>query len=183
MAEEQLQQFLEKVAQLNQLVALIEGNPQLRERLSACSNHLEVVALAADQGLQIGQRWGEPILQTNAAVNNLWASAAPPPGGERVQLLLEGKGLRLELIHSVAASTPSGQWYNQPMGEWVALLTGSAQLRFADEPTARNLGAGDWFWIAPNRCHRVEACSGSGGCLWLTLFIEPKLMAIEQFNP
>ena len=104
MAEEQLQQFLEKVAQLNQLVALIEGNPQLRERLSACSNHLEVVALAAEQGLQIGQRWGEPILQTNAAVNNLWASAAPPPGGERVQLLLEGKGLRLELIHSVAAS-------------------------------------------------------------------------------
>ncbi len=181
MAEEQLQQFLKKVDQLNQLVALVKSDSELRERLSACSNHQEVVTLAAEQGLQIGQRWGEPksqapILQASAQQNNLWLSAAPPPGQEQLQSLLQAKGVRLELIHSNAAATPEGQWYDQPLGEWVALLTGSAQLRFEDETSPRNLEAGDWFWIAPRRRHRVDACEGGAGCLWLTLFVDSSLI-------
>ena len=53
----------------------------------------------------------------------------------------------------------------------VALLQGSAQLRFQDEPEPRQLHAGDWLWIAPHRRHRVEATDGGRGCLWLALFL------------
>jgi cupin 2 domain-containing protein len=98
-------------------------------------------------------------LQASASDYNLWSSAVPAPGQERLQLLLQAKGLQLELVHPCAAKTPPGQWYDQPMGEWVALLTGSALLRFAD-----------------------EACDGGGGCLWLTLFIDPQLLLPPQIH-
>ena len=61
MAEEQLQRFLRKVEQLNALVALIEADPLLRERLAQCDTHQQVVDLAAELGLEIGRRWGEAI--------------------------------------------------------------------------------------------------------------------------
>ena len=60
MAEEQLQQFLAKVAALNAFVALSEADPALRERLRDCSTHHEVVALARRHGFEIGRRWGDP---------------------------------------------------------------------------------------------------------------------------
>ena len=46
MAEAQLQQFLEKVSQLNAFVALSEADPTVRAALAACSSHHEVVKLA-----------------------------------------------------------------------------------------------------------------------------------------
>ena len=92
-------------------------------------------------------------------------------GTEQIEVLLQQGGLRLERIHSCAASTPPGQWYDQEQGEWVALLQGSAQLRFEDEPEPRQLHAGDWLWIAPHRRHRVEATDGGRGCLWLALYL------------
>ena len=56
MAEAQLQQFLEKVRQLNAFVALSEAQPELREALRACDQHHEVVALAAQFGFDTAHR-------------------------------------------------------------------------------------------------------------------------------
>ena len=171
MAEEQLQRFLRKVEQLNALVALIEADPLLRERLAQCDTHQQVVDLAAELGLEIGRRWGESDPPAASEQRNLLASPPPPVGTEQTEMLLQQGGLRLERIHSCAASTPPGQWYDQEQGEWVALLQGSAQLRFEDEPQPRQLHAGDWLWIAPHRRHRVEATDGGRGCLWLALYL------------
>jgi len=180
-SEQQLQRFLHKVDQLNELVAQIKADPALRAQLSACETHQQVVELAAAQGLEIGRRWGEndppppPESSKKTGLTNLFHSLPPAAGSERVELLLEGRGLKLELIHSCAASTPAGQWYDQPLGEWVLLVQGSAQLRFADADSAQQLQPGDLLWIPPHRLHRLEASDGGRGCLWLTLFVAPEL--------
>ena len=174
-AEEQLQRFLHKVEQLNALVALIDADPQLRARLARCDTHQQVVDFASTLGLEIGRRWGESDPPAASEQSNLLASTPPPVGTEQIEVLLQQGELKLERIHSCAACTPAGQWYDQDQGEWVCLLQGSAQLRFEDEPEPRQLHAGDWLWIAPHRRHRVEATDGGRGCLWLALFLPPNL--------
>ena len=62
MAEAQLQQFLEKVRQLNAFVALSEAEPSLRQALRDCIDHHAVVALAQSRGFEIGRRWVKPSL-------------------------------------------------------------------------------------------------------------------------
>ena len=175
MAEAQLQQFLEKVKQLNAFVALSEANPSLRQQLQDCSHHHEVVALAASHGFAIGRRWGEPSPDQAPARSahgdrNLLEGACPAAGLETTDLLLEHSGLRLERIHSCQASSPEGFWYEQREHEWVLLLEGSAQLQFEDEPTARQLCRGDSLWIEAGRRHRVVATDPAPGCVWVALF-------------
>lgn len=65
MAEAQLRQFLDKIRQLNAFVALSEADPELRQELSACETHNQVVSLAQRCGFEIGRRWGEPPPQVS----------------------------------------------------------------------------------------------------------------------
>lgn len=174
MAEAQLQQFLEKVRQLNAFVALSEADPTLREALRQCSHHHEVVNLAAGHGFSIGRRWGEAEISAGgtspADQRNLLAAGAPAEGEERQDLLLQGQGWRLERIHSCLASSPEGFWYDQTESEWVLLLRGSARLQFADEAEPRDLCVGDSLLITPHRRHRLVATDPAPGTLWLALF-------------
>lgn len=176
MAEAQLQQFLEKVRQLNAFVALSESQPALRDALRACDQHHEVVALAAQFGFEIGRRWGDsqaapaqPRERPSDQIN-LFSSLCPAAGEERVDRLIEGPGWRLERIHSCLASSPEGFWYDQTETEWVLVLRGSAQLRFEDEQHSRDLCVGDSLLIAPHRRHRVVTTDPDPGTLWLALF-------------
>ena len=179
MAEAQLQQFLEKVRQLNAFVALTEAQPELRETLRRCSHHHEVVSLAAQFGFEIGRRWGDSggsdsgTAATRPAASdqaNLFSSDCPPRGQERLDLLFSGPDWRLERIHSCLASSPAEGWYDQPQSEWVLVLRGSAQLQFEDEPQPRDLCVGDSLLIAPHRRHRVLATDPEPGTIWLALF-------------
>lgn len=165
MAEAQLQQFLEKVRQLNAFVALSEADPKLRAALRDCSHHHEVVALARLHGFEIGRRWGD-----GQTTSNLLSGPCPAAGEEDTSLLAEGPGWRLVRIHSCQAASPPGFWYDQPEAEWITLLQGSARLRFADEAEARELGHGDSLLINPHRRHRLEATDPSPGSVWLALF-------------
>ena len=172
MAEAQLQQFLEKVRQLNAFVALTEEQPQLRDALRSCSQHHEVVNLAARHGFEIGRRWGDTAPRTSGADDqpNLLSSPCPAPGEERIDQLARGAGWRLERIHSCLASSPDGFWYDQAESEWVLLLRGSARLQFEDEARPRDLCVGDSLWISPHRRHRLVATDPEPGSLWLALF-------------
>ena len=178
MAEEQLQQFLAKVAALNAFVALAEADPALRANLRDCSTHHEVVALARRHGFEIGRRWGdpeppplaEPPRVAEGPAGNLLAGPCPPEGEEITTVLLEQPGLRLERIHSCAAASPEGFWYEQAEHEWVMLLQGSARLQFADEAQPRDLCRGDALLIEAGRRHRVVATDARPGSVWLALF-------------
>lgn len=89
---------------------------------------------------------------------------------EAVQCLLARPGLRIERIVSQGQASPPGFWYDQDEGEWVLLLAGAAQLRFADETALHRLGPGDWLEIAPHRRHRVEWTDPSTPTVWLAIF-------------
>ena len=174
MAEAHLQQFLEKIRQLNAFVALSEAQPELRTALRNCSNHHEVVELAAGFGFDIGRRWGDgPTAErppSPADQQNLLASPCPEDGQERSTVLFQSSQWRLECIHSCNASSPTDGWYDQRAMEWVLLLRGSARLQFEDEPQARDLCVGDALLIKPHRRHRVVATDPAPGTLWLALF-------------
>jgi cupin 2 domain-containing protein len=175
MAEAQLQQFLEKVRQLNAFVALSEHDPGLRQALRDCGDHHQVVALARSRGFEIGRRWGEPpptvaALAGSAGGGSLLASPCPPEGEEATTVLLEAPQLRLERIHSCNARSPEGFWYDQRENEWVLLLQGSAQLAFADESEPRRLACGDALLIRAGRRHRLLESDPHPGTVWLALF-------------
>ncbi len=173
MAEAQLQQFLEKVRQLQAFVALSEADPLLREALRQCSHHHEVVALARCHGFEIGRRWGEAA--ASGAADNLLAGPCPPAGQELSSVLARGESWRLERIHSCRASSPPDFWYDQSDHEWITLLQGTARLRLAGAAPGetwedRELCRGDTLLIPAHRRHRVEATDGEPGSVWLALF-------------
>jgi cupin 2 domain-containing protein len=171
MAEAQLAAFLEKVHQLNAFVALSEQRPELRQALRDCAHHHQVVELAHAYGFEIGRRWGDqdPPLAPQQG-SNLLGSACPPPGEERVRVLINGPQLRLEQIHSCQAASPQDSWYDQTEHEWVLILQGSARLRFEDEAEDRELNRGDGLPIDAHRRHRVVATDPAPGTIWLALF-------------
>jgi cupin 2 domain-containing protein len=173
MAEAQLQQFLDKVRQLNAFVALSEADPHLRQALTACGSHAQVVSLARSHGFDIGRRWGESEPPAPGEAN-LLAGPCPSPGEERLEVLLQGGGFRLERIHSCATRSPEGFWYEQAEHEWVLVLQGSALLRFDDGTGDCGLNRGDSLLISAGRRHRVEATDPDPGTVWLALFWAPE---------
>ncbi|MEN9767227.1 MAG: hypothetical protein RLZZ32_1187 [Cyanobacteriota bacterium] len=177
MAEAQLQQFLNKIQQLNAFVALSEAQPALRDALRDCESHHDVVSLASQFGFDIGRRWGDSNTNTvqrrsqHSDQRNLLSAPCPAEGTEAIEILASGQQWRLERIHSCGASSPEGHWYDQSEQEWVLLLKGSARLQFDDEPEERDLCIGDLLYIAPHRLHRVISTDPAPGTIWLALFV------------
>lgn len=169
MADADLEQFLEKVRQLNAFVALSERDPAVLQALRQCSHHNDVVALARSHGFAISRRWGERLEPTEGE-SSLLGGPPPPLGEERVTVLQETAGWRLERIHSSGFSSPPGFWYEQPEFEWVCVLQGHASLLFSDEGKPRLLQTGDSLLILPHRRHRLLATDPPPGTIWLALF-------------
>ncbi len=101
--------------------------------------------------------------------DNLFDPLPPAAAGEAFSELLARPGLTIERIVSTGQASPPGFWYDQPQGEWVVLLRGTALLRFADEPQPRRLTPGDWLDIAPRRRHRVEWTDPEQATVWLAV--------------
>lgn len=170
MAEEDLQRFLQKVRDLQAFVAASEADPALRQRLTECSQHQQVVDLARSEGFEIGRRWGDPDPDAPRDGNLLTGVAAPPSGEETVTVLHQGPGWRLERIHSCLALSPEDFWYDQMEHEWLCLLQGEALIRFEHANSPVRLRTGDQLHIPPRHRHRVEATDGGQGTVWLALF-------------
>ncbi|MGU3667314.1 cupin domain-containing protein [Methylobacterium sp. A49B] len=92
---------------------------------------------------------------------------------EVVTVLVAVPGLRVERIVSCGQASPRGFHYDQPHAEWVAVLAGSADLRFVDEPVPRRLSAGDSVLIEPHRRHRVERTDTP--TVWLAIHFGPQV--------
>jgi len=98
--------------------------------------------------------------------------AAPLPQ-ELVEVLAAGTGIRIERIVSTGQASPAGFWYDLDEDEFVALLSGGAGLRFADEADSRTLAPGDWLLIPAGRRHRVEWTEAGTATVWLAVFFRP----------
>jgi cupin 2 domain-containing protein len=105
--------------------------------------------------------------------DNLFAVLPDESSEEKSTDLLSRPGLRIECIVSTGQASPPGFWYDQPQGEWVAVLKGEAMLRFEDEDAPRRLGPGDFVDIAPHRRHRVEWTDARQPTVWLAVHYAP----------
>jgi cupin 2 domain-containing protein len=88
---------------------------------------------------------------------------------ETFEDILSRPGVRIERIVSTGQCSPDGYWYDQPHGEWVVVLAGSAGLAFDDDPEVRVMHAGDFVDIAPHRRHRVVWTDGDTPTVWLAV--------------
>jgi cupin 2 domain-containing protein len=102
-------------------------------------------------------------------VANLFSEIPPEIPAEIFQVLVKSGSFRLERIVSRGQATPPGRWYDQGTHEWVALLSGSAGLRFEDEAAPRVLHPGDYLLIPAHRRHRVEWTDPAQPTVWLAL--------------
>jgi len=87
---------------------------------------------------------------------------------EKFEQIVSGKNIQIERIISTGQTTPSGQWYDQELDEWVILLQGEAELSYADDTRIR-LNAGDYLLISAHKKHRVEYTSMEPSCIWLAV--------------
>ena len=99
-------------------------------------------------------------------MSNLFSDPNGTSGEEQIIPLLTAGKLRIEKIHSHGHPSPPDSWYDQPQAEWVALLRGTATLKFEDG-TTKHLVPGDNLLIESHLKHRVEQTSLDA--LWLAV--------------
>jgi len=134
----------------------------------AARQRLEALAVGGHRQIY----WIEPGADTSPEVDNLFAGIPPELPEELTEVLLETPGLRLERIASRQQATPPGFWYDQEWDEWVLLVSGSAEILFADPAGSVVLQPGDHLLI-PARCrHRVAWTDPQLDTLWLALFVK-----------
>lgn len=103
---------------------------------------------------------------------NLLANLPTELEQEQFDTLLAGQQFRLERIVSTGQTTPEGEWYDQDEDEWVLLLSGEAELEFADNRRLR-LQPGDHLQIPAHCRHRVTFTSQKEPTVWLAIFFNP----------
>jgi cupin 2 domain-containing protein len=106
-------------------------------------------------------------------MDNLFTGLPVTAPQELVDVLVQSPVARLERIVSTAHRTPPGEWYDQTTSEWVAVLRGSAGIRFADTEEVVVMRAGDWIDIPAHRRHRVEWTDAAEPTVWLALHYSP----------
>ena len=87
---------------------------------------------------------------------------------ELVEILAASTNVRIERIVSNGDKSPEGFWYDQPLDEWVILLSGEATLEFADGKTVCML-PGDYIHIPAHEKHRVARTASDINSVWLAV--------------
>ena len=100
---------------------------------------------------------------------NLFDVVAGPLAVERIEVLVDEAVVRLERIISTGHATPPGEWYDQDRHEWVAVLRGSAGVRFEGDTREHVLHAGDHLVIPAHQRHRVEWTDPREPTVWLAV--------------
>ena len=92
-------------------------------------------------------------------------------GNEAMTMLLAAPGVRVMRIVSLGAESPPDFWYDEPDVEWVVVLSGRAELVFADETAPRRLGPGDHVLIPAHCRHRVAMTAPDEPTIWLAVHV------------
>jgi cupin 2 domain-containing protein len=89
---------------------------------------------------------------------------------ELVEKLLANESFRIERIVSRGHASPPKFWYDQDEHEWVAVLTGKAQLQIEGKETLVTLGPGDSCALPARTRHRVAWTEPNHDTIWLAVF-------------
>ena len=111
-------------------------------------------------------RFGHKAEPTRNLFENIPADLAD----EEVIDLLNLPSVRVERIVSRGHVTPEGEWYDQDHGEWVMVVKGAARLTIAGEPEDREMGPGNYVYLAPHVRHRVSWTDPGVETVWLAVF-------------
>ncbi len=98
--------------------------------------------------------------------------AALPALGSDAEIfdeLLRSNNVHIERIVSTGQASPPGFWYDQPLGEWVVVLSGAARLRLEEPDRLVELKAGDYLNIPAHVRHRVEWTDPAQQTVWLAV--------------
>ncbi len=104
-------------------------------------------------------------------INNLFSNIPATEPTEIFQTVLQYNNVKIERIVSTGQTSPVDQWYDQEQAEWVILLSGSARLQFAKNPTVVVLSAGDYVFIPAHEKHRVDWTDPELESIWLAVHI------------
>ncbi len=89
---------------------------------------------------------------------------------ELFEEILTGKTFKMERIVSRGHASPDGFWCDQEENEWVILLQGSANLRFAGTEELIILRPGDYVQIPQHDRHRIEWTDPDQETIWLAVY-------------
>jgi len=104
----------------------------------------------------------------------LFADIATAVAADQLHDLFAAPGVRIERIVSTGQATPLDVWYDEPVTEWVVMLSGAAELLFEGEPMPRRLQPGDYVLIKPHQRHRVTWTMPDGPTVWLAVHISDR---------
>ena len=102
-------------------------------------------------------------------VKNIFAPVAGIGTEEEFVTLLENSALKIERIVSHSHASPEGFWYDQAEDEWVIVLRGEANLKFASGEQVE-LGEGDYLTIPRHLKHRVRRTGPD--TIWLAVYLK-----------
>ncbi|MBO0732856.1 MAG: cupin [Methylocapsa sp.] len=100
---------------------------------------------------------------------NLFEAVESNEAQESVTRLIDMPRLKIERIVSLGQKSPPGFWYDQPFAEWVAVLAGSAGLRFEGEDAIKVISSGGYVLIPARAKHRVEWTEKDRPTIWLAV--------------
>lgn len=87
---------------------------------------------------------------------------------EVIDLLVQGKEVKIERIISRGQSSPESGWYDQQQNEWVMVLKGEAILSF-EYGKEIELKTGDYITIPAHTLHRVKWTNSDIETIWLAV--------------
>jgi cupin 2 domain-containing protein len=101
---------------------------------------------------------------------NLFKDIPTKLNDELIDILFEGKGVKVERIVSMGHASLPGFWYDQDMSEFVILLKGGAGLLIEGQEQVIVMHPGDYFNIPAHKKHRVEWTNPDEQTVWLAMF-------------
>lgn len=101
---------------------------------------------------------------------NIFGNIPTKLSDELFEEILTGNTFKMERIVSRGHASPEDFWYDQEENEWVILLQGSANLRFAGTEELIILRPGDYVQIPRHDRHRIERTDPDKETIWLAVY-------------
>ncbi len=103
------------------------------------------------------------------ADGNLFRTISQGSTEEDFLTLVSVPGVTIERIVSMGHASPPDVWFDQPLTEWVMVVSGAAEVLFEGEEESVSLKAGDYLLIPPHLRHRVAWTDPGQPTVWLAV--------------